>query len=194
MDRQLLDAFEAVRDSVNASRGHYQIWYALRARGKAIDQYFDEMNDYRFRDFFLAANIGHFKLMFVEIACLFDSGGGSHSVRNLKCLIRANGYGGLAKNFEKQLKPFGSLVSNIKTVRSKVIAHKDIGVNEKDLYQKHGIKPDEIKVMLDTVASLMRELETVITGDASCHSVGSSDKWEISTYKLLETLRIARNP
>lgn len=193
MNQQLLDAFKAVRDSVNASMGHYQIWFTLRGKGKAIEEYLGDMNDCRFVDFFFAANIGHYKLMFIEIACLFDSGGGSHRVRNLKSLMRPNGLDDLAEKFDKQLKPYDSLVSNIKTVRSKIIAHKDIGVDEEDLYKKHGIKPNEIKELLGTIASLMRELETVITGDASCHSVGPTDRWENATYNLLEVLRAGRH-
>jgi hypothetical protein len=111
MNQQLLDAFKAVRDSVNASMGHYQIWFTLRGKGKAIEEYLGDMNDCRFVDFFFAANIGHYKLMFIEIACLFDSGGGSHSVKNLKSLMRSNGLDDLAEKFDKQLNaystPFG---------------------------------------------------------------------------------------
>ncbi len=192
MSQELRDAFEAVKDSVNASMSHYQIWFTLRGKGKAIEEYLNNMNDHRFADFFFAANIGHYKLMFIEIACLFDSESRSHGIRKLKSLMRVSGLSDLANKFDSQLQPYSDLVSNIKTVRSKLIAHKDVGIDEKDLYKKHGIKPDEIKKLVDTIASLMRELETALTGDASYHTVGPTDRWENATYNLLAVLKAGR--
>lgn len=184
--------FEEVRDSVNACMGHYQVWFTLRGDGKAIDEYLNDMNDYRYVDFFFAANVAHYKLMFIEIACLFDSGSDSYSVRNLKEQLRENNLVELANEFDRRLQPFSALVSNIKTVRSKMIAHKDIGVNETKLFSKHGIVPDQIKELLDEVAILMSKVESQIDGESSCSSVGPTDRWERATFNLLKVLRAGR--
>jgi hypothetical protein len=52
-----------VKDSVNAAMAHYQIWFTLCGKGKAIEQYLNDMNDYSYVDFFHAANVGNYKLM-----------------------------------------------------------------------------------------------------------------------------------
>jgi len=61
MNKELRDCFDNVKDSVNSALGHYQIWFTLRGKGKAIDEYLDDMNDYRFVEFFHATNIAHYK-------------------------------------------------------------------------------------------------------------------------------------
>lgn len=176
-----------------AALGHYQIWFALRGEGKAWDTHRDVMNDSRVVDFFKGTIIAHYKMMFIEMACLFDSGEESHSIRNLKEKMREAGLGGLADRFDEELKPFSNLASNIKTIRSKVTAHKDIGADDKSLYQKHGIKPNDIGRLLNTAAFLMSDLESVINDGANFSTVSPTDRWEKATLGILELLRSARS-
>jgi hypothetical protein len=193
MNKELAECFKHVRDSQNSALAHYQIWFTLQGKGKAIDTYLDDMNDYRYVDFFDAANSGNYKLMFIETACLFDSDDRTHNIRSLKALMTKNGLTDLVDEFNQKLKPFEKLVSNIKTIRSKVIAHKEAYVNPGELYREHGIKPDEIKDLLNTTAELLRELESKLTGDDSGHSVGITDRWEKATFNLLDVLRTGRS-
>lgn len=192
MNDDLAECFKHVRDSQNSALAHYQIWFTLRGKGKAIDEYLDDMDDYRYVDFFHAANSGNYKLMFIETACLFDSDDRTHNIRALKSLIKNNGLTDLFDRFDQELKPFTKLVSNIKTIRSKVIAHKEAYVDPSDLYKKHGIKPNEIKNLLNTTAELLRDLESRLTNNSSNHSVGPTDRWEKATFNLLAALKTER--
>ena len=192
MNEELTKCFTHVRDSQNSALAHYQIWFTLRGKGKAIDKYLDDMNDCRYVDFFHAANSGNYKLMFIETACLFDSDDRTHNIRALKSLMSKNSLTDLVDKFNKGLKPYEKLVSNIKTIRSKVIAHKEAYVDPSELYKKHGIKPDEIKDLLNTTAELLRELESRLTNNSSSHSVGPTDRWERATFKLLDALKAER--
>ena len=192
MNEELAECFKHVCDSQNSALAHYQIWFTLRGNGKAIDKYLDDMNDYRYVDFFRAANSGNYKLMFIETACLFDSDDKTHNIRVLKALMTKNALTGLVDKFNQKLKPFNKLVSNIKTIRSKVIAHKEACVDPGELYKKHGIKPDEIKDLLNTTAELLRDLESVLTSNSSGHSVGPTDRWERATFNLLDALKNER--
>ena len=192
MDKNLTKCFYNVRDSLNSAMAHYQIWFTLRGGGKAIEHYLDDMNDYRYVDFFLAANNGHYKLMFIETACLFDSDDRAHSIRSLKILLIDNGFDDVSKKFESKLSPFSDLVTNIKTIRSKVIAHKEVGVSPDELYDKHRIKPDDIKNLLRITAELISELEAKLT-EKSISNVASMDRWERATFNLLEALKVERH-
>ena len=192
MNNELTECFNNVRDSQNSALAHHQIWFTLRGKGKAIDNYLSDMNDYRYVDFFHAANSGNYKLMFIETACLFDSDDRTHNIRELKALMIKNGLSGLADKFDLELKPFSGLVSNIKTIRSKVIAHKEAYVNPGELYKKHGIKPDDIKALLNTTAELLQELESILTNNSSSHSVCPTDRWEKATFELLKALQNER--
>ena len=42
-------------------------------KDKAYEQYSAELQDYQYRDFFDSVLNAHFKVMFIEIGCLFDS-------------------------------------------------------------------------------------------------------------------------
>lgn len=193
MNEELAECFQHVRDSQNSALAHYQIWFTLRGKGKAIEEYLDDMNDYRYVDFFHAANSGNYKLMFIETSCLFDSDGRTHNIRALKSAMIKNGLNELADRFDQELKPFAKLVSNIKTIRSRIIAHKEAYVDPSELYKKHGIKPNEIRDLLNTTAGLLMDLESILTDNSSGHSVGPTDRWEKATLKLLNALRTERS-
>jgi len=193
MDPELQECFDNVKDSVNAALGHYQIWFTLRGKGKAIDNYYNDMNDYRYVDFFRAANIAHYKLMFIEIGCIFDTDDRTDRFRRLRKLLKINGLNELSVKFGEHLNPYQALVSNILTVRSKLMAHKESGVEPLNLYQKNGIKSDSIKELILTLAELMNELESQLNGGASWSTVGPTDRWGKATYGLLEVLRKGRN-
>ena len=192
MTNDLISSFEAVRDGIVASMGHYQIWFALRGEGKAWEKHLDDMNDYRVVDFFRGTIIAHYKMMFIEIACSFDSGKTTYGMRQLKSKMREAGLDNLADKFDVELDPFTPLVSHIKTVRSRVIAHKDVGINDKELYKKHGIKPNDIGRLLETTSLLLRELEEEIEGGQGSSSVGPTDRWERATFGTLDLLHAAR--
>jgi AbiU2 len=193
MNEDLTECFKHVRDSLNSAMAHYQIWFTLRGEGKAIKNYLNDMSDYRYVDFFHAANSGNYKLMFIETACLFDSDDRTQSIRNLKSLMNKYGLSDIADKFENMLKPYAELVSNIKTIRSRVIAHKEADVDPSELYKKHGIKPDDIKDLLNLTADLLRELESKLTNNSSSHSVVTTDRWERATFNLLESLKTGRS-
>ena len=192
MKDELIECFQHVRDSQNSALAHYQIWFTLRGKGKAIDEYLDDMNDYRYVDFFHAANSGNYKLMFIETSCLFDSDDRTHNIRSLKSAMIKNDLTELADQFYQELKPFTKLVSNMKTIRSRIIAHKEAYVDPSELYKKHGIKPNEIRDLLNTTAGLLMDLESILTDNSSGHSVGPTDRWEQATFKLLDALRTGR--
>lgn len=52
MYQEFQECFENVKDCVNAALGHYQVWFTLQGKDKAIDEYLMDMNDYLYVEFF----------------------------------------------------------------------------------------------------------------------------------------------
>ncbi len=190
---ELEQCFERVRDSANAALAHYQIWFALRGKGNAIDTHYDVMNDYRYVDYFHAANSGHYKMMFIEVGCLFDSDDRASSFRVLRGMLEEAGEGDLAKELRERLVPFTELVKNMKTIRSKLIAHKEHSVDPPELYKKYGIKPDDIGSMLNVCVELLGKVENALFGQSSSSSVVSTDRFHRATFALLDVLKAGRS-
>lgn len=166
--------------------------YSKRRR-KSIKSHYDDMNDSRYVDFFHAANSGNYKLMFIEAASLFDSDKRAASIRNLKDLLLQEGLISNTKNFDESLGCYSDLVSNIRAVRSKIIAHKDIDIDPANLYQKHGIRPDDISGLLRKCGELLQEIEKIINGNSSGSYVCTTNRFERATFAMLETLKNGRN-
>jgi hypothetical protein len=192
MSEELKNHFCLIGDSLNAALAHYQIWATLRGQ-KAIDEYYDDMDDYRHVDFFLAINSGNYKLMFLETANLFDSDERTASFRKLKDCLCKNSFNNEALKIDAELNKFSGLVKNIKVIRSKLIAHKEVDVAPKDLYKKHKIKPDEIRDLLNTCAKLLSELESNVTGELTFSTICTTDRYESATNNLLQTIKNGRN-
>lgn len=185
-------SFKALRDSVNGANGHYQVWFTLRGKSKALDAHYDDMNEPDYVDFFKAVNIANYKMMFVEIGCIFDTDDKSHRFRDLKELLEQEGCSELVELAKERIGPYSDLVSNLLTIRSKIVAHKEKAVSPQELYKKHGIKPDDIGSLLNDLAGFMHEVEQVLNGGASWSSIAPTDRWERATWNMLSVLRKGR--
>ncbi len=113
---ELTNCFNDVKNSLNAAMQYYQIWFSLCGEGKAIKEYIKELNDYRYVDFFNATWSGGYKLMFIEISCIFDSDTKTNNYRKLTKLMIDNEFHLLAKKLKDDLCQFKNLISNIKTI------------------------------------------------------------------------------
>lgn len=180
-------------DSANAAQAHYQIWFTLRGNGKALPAYYDDMNDYRYVDFFHASNSGNYKLMFLELGCLFDPDTRAASFRNLKASLEANGRNDLVVQINDRLAPFGELVSKALTIRSKLIAHKEVGASSVEVHKTNGVVPNEIGRLLNTCCELLNDIDADLFGENGTRRATVTDRFERATFSLLDVLRIGRS-
>lgn len=178
-------------DSVNAARAHYQIWFTLRGGGKALPEYHQDMNDYRYVDFFHASNAGHYKLIFIELGCLFDTDTRSASMRNLKRALVACGRKDITRGIDDVLSGYSELVSGILTIRSKLIAHKDIGAKSEDIQDQSNIVPNELRKLIDVCSGLISQINGELTG-VGYTLAAVTDRFERATFELLKVLRNGR--
>ncbi|NPU93973.1 MAG: hypothetical protein HPY82_18845 [Gammaproteobacteria bacterium] len=180
-------------DSANAARAHYQIWFTLRGEGKALPDYYSVMNDHRYVDFFHAINSGNYKLMYIELGCLFDTDSRAASFRNLKIELKNKGQENLVADIDKQLKPFNMLVSNILTIRAKLMAHKELGVDSEEVHRKNGVVPNDIGKLIDVCSDLINKTACEITGNNISLIAAVSNRFEEATFDLLKVLRRGRS-
>lgn len=189
--RHLLDR---VGDSVVAAQANYQIWYTLRVQGQALPEYYDDMNDYRYVDFFHVISTGAYKLMFIELGCLFDSDERSASMENLRKQLVQIGREDLAAKIQKSLRPFNKLVSNIITIRSKLMAHKELGACSEAIHSKFGVVPNQVGTLIMLCCSLLNEVNTEINNEFSTLLCSAdTQRFEQATFNLLRTLRSGRS-
>ena len=188
---EVRELLSRMADSVNSARAHYQIWFTLRGEGKALPEYYQDMNDYRYVDFFHASNAGHYKLMFIELGCLFDADTRAASMRNLKGALIACGRKDIAKGIDEVLSGYNELVSGILTIRSKLMAHKDIGARSEDIHAQSNIVPNELKKLIDVCSALISQINGELFG-VGYTLAAVTDRFERATFELLKVLKNGR--
>jgi len=181
-------------ESANAAKAHYQIWFTLRGEGKALPKFRKDINDFRYVDFFHASNSGHYKLIFIELGCLFDSDGRAASFKNLKEALKHTEKINLIQKIESSFSHYKNTVSKVKTIRSRLIAHKDLNAEIKKTYkEKNGITPDQIRDLIETSCVLINELNQEIIGKGNNPIANESNRYENATFSLLEVLKKGRS-
>jgi len=185
--------FRRISDSIEAGTAFYQIWFTLRGQGKALPEYYNDMNEFRYVDFFHAINSGTYRLMFIELGCLFDTDPRAASIRNLKSELVKIGRQDLVSHIDKQLSPYTDMVKNILTIRSKLIAHKELGASSEVIHSKYGIKPDMIKDLLKICCLLINDIHEKLFGKNGVFCAAETERFENATFKLLSVLRKGRS-
>lgn len=190
----LEELLKRIGQSVTAAYAHYETWFTLRGEGKALVDHYDEMNDHRYVDFFHAVNSGSYKLIFIELGCLFDNDDRSASIRNLKVALETLGRNDLVQLIEQKLGSYGDLVSNILTIRSKLMAHKEMGLSSEVVHRKYGVVPNDIKALIEECCGMINEVRKQATGsDHPLLCATTTRRFENATFELLDVLRKGRS-
>jgi hypothetical protein len=182
-----------ISDSATAAQAHFQIWFTLREVGKAHPLHFDDMHDSRYVDFFHASSAGHYKLAFIELGCLFDSYPKAASFRALKASLRENGQADIASFIENSLGKYSDLIPKILTIRSKLIAHKELGVTSESVHEENGITPNQIAELINASCEAINEVSLKVLKSRNSSIATVSDRFERATFSLLKVLRKGRS-
>ena len=190
----LEELLKRIGQSVTAAYAHYEMWFTLRGEGKALVDHYSEMNDHRYVDFFHAVNSGSYKLIFIELGCLFDTDDRSASIRNLKVKLAKLGRSDLVQRIDQRLEGYGGLVSNILTIRSKLMAHKEVGASSEAVHKKYGVVPNDIKALIEECCGTINEVREQATGsNQPAHCATTTGRFEDATFGLLNVLRNGRS-
>ena len=166
-----------------AARAHFQIWWALR--NLAIPRYLDTMNDHKHVDFFYAVSTGSYKLFLLALAKIFDRDSRVAGISEFKRALRAEGYGRVALQIAKDLKPIEPHVKAVMGIRNRSLVHNEQAITRTKVYSVNGITPNQLQGVIDTVCESInfaaRELGVANT-------IGDSDRCHQATLNMLARL------
>ena len=167
-----------------AARVHYQTWWALR--NLALPDYYDTMNDYRHVDFFHASNSGHYKLIFITLAKIFDPDSKAAGLRSLRIALEATGRNDLRDHIQKACAPMTDTVKKVMRVRNQTIAHNQKDLSREKAYKLAGITPNQMRDLINDICDLINYIARDL---GRTNTIFDSDRAEEATLRMLERLR-----
>ncbi|MDR6627611.1 hypothetical protein [Caulobacter segnis] len=138
-------ATEVIRLAGLALR-HFEVWRVYTDQ-TSLDRLFPAMR--HFPDFVRLDEHAHRELFLLYLGCLFETNG---NTINLAGLIEAAAKA--SDRFDKErvsgsLKEADEMIRKIAMVRGGAVAHRGISISRKDLFEKAGLKPDDLRVLVD---------------------------------------------
>jgi hypothetical protein len=170
-------------DEAIAARAHYQVWWALR--NLAIPKYLSIMNVSTYVDFFHASNAGHYKLFLLALGKAFDRDTRVAGFSELRKSLRAEGRADVAREISRRLKLCEPHVKAILGIRSKSLVHNEQDMPRHKLYKLHGITPNQLRTVVDTVSNVMNYVAQELDIP---NGVFEGDRLEKATLALLDAL------
>ncbi|WP_121490784.1 AbiU2 domain-containing protein [Cupriavidus plantarum] len=129
--------------------------------------------------------------MFIELGCLFDTDSRAASMRNLKCALIACDRRDLVSRIDDALSGYKDLVSGVLTVRSKLIAHKDIDAKSEEVHAQANLVPNQMGRLIDVCSELISGINGELFGVG--HMLAAvTDRFERATFELLKVVRKGR--
>ena len=187
--RELIDR---LAEGISSAQAGHEVWFTLAGKDKAYEQYSAELQDYQYRDFFDSVLNAHFKVMFIEIACLFDSRKQASSFYKLKKSLKDDGRDDLVDRIECELSSHRDLIKRIKGNRNKRIAHHDMTLTEERVYKEFGVTPNEVGSLLDAFNELLKAIYKAAVSRDTAYPIARPGSFEDATFRLLYVIKNGR--
>lgn len=187
------DLVQRLADGISSAQSGYEVWFTLAGKDKAFEQYSAELQDYQYRDFFDSVLNAHFKVMFIEIACLFDCRKQASSFYKLPKSLKNDGRVDLVDRIEGELSSHRDLIKRIKGNRNKRIAHYDMTWTEERVYREFGVTPNEVGALLDTFNELLKDIYKAVISSDTAYPIPRPGRFEDATFRLLHVVRNGRS-
>lgn len=172
---------EDVRLSVNEAKSHYQIWWALV--NLARPRFVGAMN--RYPEFFGLSVVAHFDAMTTNVAHLFDKRKDSSSLYTYLSVGGSTLSKETIVELEARVAALAPVAKKVCTLRHKVVAHKDAAKYEEEVFEEAGVKPDEIRDLIEACGVLVEE---ICKANGWVNGVFSGNKYADATLGLLEAI------
>ena len=189
---QSWELIQRLAETMNSAQASYEVWYTLAGKDKGYEQYSAVLQDHLFRDFFDSILNAHFKVMFIDISCLFEPHERASSFYGLKKSLKDDGYDDVANRIESAISLHKDLITRIKGNRDKRIAHYVTTWSEERMLREFGVTPNEIRSLLETFNELLRMIYKKVVSPDIAYPIASLDRFEEATLRLLHTLKAAR--
>ena len=190
---EIRELIHTLAEKMNSAQGGYEVWYTLTGKDKGYEQYSAELQG-KYSDFFQLVRNAHFKVMFIDIACLFDLNPKTSSFHKLKELLRNDGYDDTAKRIECSISSHKHLIDSIrKGYRNKRIAHYETAYTEEQILKEcGGVTPNDIRLLLKTFNKLLVAVFKGVVSPNDAYPIACLGRFEEATFQLLHDLESAR--
>ena len=175
---------ETLLDDATAARAHFHFWWSLRHI--ALPEFHRTMNHFSYVDFFHASNAGHYKLIFIALAQIFDRSNGATGIKKLAAQLRQNGRPQDAILIDDILTQYADQIGSVLAIRNKSIGHNETATPRHQVYRDNPIAPDQIRELIDAVCSL---LNLISERAGSTTRIAEPGRYESAVMALLKRLR-----
>lgn len=189
---QSRELIQRLAETMNSAQASYEVWYTLAAKDKGYEDYSTVLQDYKFRDFFNSVRNAHFKVIFIDISCLFDSDKRALSFHRLKTSLQKDGNDDLMDQINNKISSHEMLIKRIKANRDKRVAHHDTTPTEENMLKEYGVTPNEIKSLLEAFNELLIAIYKEVVSPDTAYPIARIDRFEDATFQLLHALKGAR--
>jgi hypothetical protein len=172
--------FDLLESTIEA-RAHWQTWWALVSVAKP--KYVARMN--HFSDFFQISEHAHFNSVFINLAHLFDKRRDVSSVERYLGLAKDLYPAGERQELRSRLSVHAAALAGVLEIRNNLIAHKNAGQNEKEIFAKAGVTPDQIAALLNETVALINLFAKREGWD---NRIPSSNRYSNATLGILDSL------
>jgi hypothetical protein len=173
-----LDLFESAMEA----RAHWQAWWAIA--NQARPELVPRMN--RFPDFFLVTERAHFNCIFVNLAHLFDKRRDVSSLERYLKLAENLYSPSERKEIHLRIDKHKATIESVIAIRNSVIAHKNAGMTEKQVFKSAELKPRMIGTLVDEIASI---LNFFAEREGMSNRVFVSDRVTEATLGVIKSIR-----
>ena len=174
---------DLVQEGMEA-RASYQVWSVLRKK-EFFDRHEEILTNSDYYDFFSASGTAHFKLIFLSLGKIFDSGRRRASIENLKRSLEKANRKELVTYIEKNLGDQIETREKIKAIRNKSIAHNQLYMSAGEPYKTNQVTPDELCCFIDETCMVINHLAQ----EFNLNGMFMSDRVQRSTLKVLGELK-----
>lgn len=138
-------ATEVIRLAGLALR-HFEVWRVYTDEASR-NKLFPAMR--HFPDFVRLDEHAHQELFLLYLGCLFETNGNTINLAGLiEAAAKANGRFDAEKVWGS-LKEADEMIRKIAMVRGGAVAHRGISISRKDIFEKAGLTPDNLRVLVD---------------------------------------------
>lgn len=171
------------------ARAHFQVWWTLRSL--ALPTYYESMNDVEYVDFFHASNEGHYVVFILSLVKIFDRDPRVAGVKELRRVLRSEGYGAVANRLSSELKSHEAVIRAAMAIRNRSLVHNEHGITRTKLYKLNGVTPNQLRGLIDAACTSING----VAGDLGVtNRIFDGSRVERATLKMLQTLQHGRTP
>lgn len=175
-----------IEEGVGA-RAHFQVWWALR--NLALPKYHATMSEFRYVDFFHAANSGHYVLFFLYLSKIFDRDPRVAGIAELKRSLVSEGFAAVAADLEGTLAPYAMHVEKVMGIRNRSVVHNEHAISRDAVYELNGITPNELRKLIDVTCEAINEVARSL---GISNVIFESLRTQEATMRMLEALQKGR--